>query len=859
MAYIGGVGLTGGLMQAGAKWFPLVKAADVFVNDNSTLDKALRLTVTQAYSTADGTVQVADGPDGDLRHGCPVFTGDANLYLDEVTDGVTVELRWVLEKEGVRYETAESARAGTLPDTLTLWDVAHENSIVLTYRLRPRSVAPTFAIDDTPTEGSNNLVRSGGVASFVNSSVATNTATFRGTYNLVNHLNLTLASTAVERGTALAAKLQELGKESGHNDYCFIQIPTKDATPLEISCIDRYKCTETKSGDTVTKVWEYEFTLNNSSFTAEQWAAINSGIRSGLVEKLKELPAVDDLNAVLEGKQPKLTIEATVTQESGNPVTSSAIWRAIWGALSELPTGVSSLYEWCKARFTAKLDNMVSVTHSALLAARDAGQLKPGQQYRITDYVATVNNSNAYRSAAHPFDIIVTADDAKTLNEHARAMLHEPVLDFTEDTQYSVGDFCKYDGTVYKCIMTHHGGWNADDFTTESPYFYSCDLTAWDIWYCIDNDTGRFAWADTANGKGVVYRLVDEFRNDVPYDFKSIQFFFKRKNKEAAEWLYTFSGFNTADYGEEMSRSGEFRLNVIEQCDRYSRVLHKNVFLGSGVGNVVRNGCDDNEISASAYVVMDELCTANYVYNSFYVLFHKGCSNNVIYGNYSAYYVTFGHYSQGNKVTPSKVSRYIAFGMRSKYNSVTGSDNVSIGEESEGCRVEEGCSYIRIGGYCGGCHVGLFSFGITIGDGCDYVLASGAAESCSIGSLCRLVVFGPKRLRIFSAGDTYAVGDIVCKDYRVYKCKAAHSGAWSDEDFSIVTHHADYGKTRYRNISVGGGCHDLNLSCTGTTSSSVYYQNIEVKSGATGMIEDANTGQTYLTTYKPANSQEIVL
>ena len=64
----------------------------------------------------------------------------------------------------------------------------------------------------------------------------------------------------------------------------------------------------------------------------------------------------------------------------------------------------------------------------------------------------------------------------------------------------------------------------------ETDYFADCDLNAWKIWYCLDNDKTRFAWADDTktnnkeNGRGVIYRMIDEFGNDCPYDFKNIQF-----------------------------------------------------------------------------------------------------------------------------------------------------------------------------------------------------------------------------------------------------------------------------------------------------------------------------------------------
>jgi len=125
---------------------------------------------------------------------------------------------------------------------------------------------------------------------FVNSSVETNTATFRGTYNLVSQLSLTVSATQAQ----IAAVLNTTVQVKDNNDYVFVLIPTADATPTEISRVDRYKY----NGST----FAYEWSLNNSSFTAVQWAALNSGITSGLVEKLNLLPTLVQLNSLLNGK-----------------------------------------------------------------------------------------------------------------------------------------------------------------------------------------------------------------------------------------------------------------------------------------------------------------------------------------------------------------------------------------------------------------------------------------------------------------------------------------------------------------------------------------------------------------------------
>lgn len=132
----------------------------------------------------------------------------------------------------------------------------------------------------------------------------------------------------------------------------------------------------------------------------------------------------------------------------------------------------------------AAIQPMISVTWSELKEMRDNATLKPGQQYRITDYVTTTSQAET-QSAGHPFDVIVTSDSENILNERARACIH--------------------DGNTY---FSDAGA----------------KLEAWRIWYSLDNDAERFAWADAENGKGVIYRMIDEWNNDCPYDFKNIMF-----------------------------------------------------------------------------------------------------------------------------------------------------------------------------------------------------------------------------------------------------------------------------------------------------------------------------------------------
>ena len=152
---------------------------------------------------------------------------------------------------------------------------------------------------------------------YVNSSVATNTATYRGSFNLVSDLSLTTAASEEQIATALAGEIDT----ADNNDYCFVQIPTADATPTVIARVDRYKFDGTS--------WGFEYSLNNSGFTAAQWDALNSGITSGLVTKLSDLPTEAELSALLLGKQNVIADLADI--RSGAQAGSTAYQKPVTG------------------------------------------------------------------------------------------------------------------------------------------------------------------------------------------------------------------------------------------------------------------------------------------------------------------------------------------------------------------------------------------------------------------------------------------------------------------------------------------------------------------------------------------------
>ena len=128
---------------------------------------------------------------------------------------------------------------------------------------------------------------------FVNSSIQTATADFKGTFNSL-------------------AELQQVSANA--NDYGYVV--SKDAEGNTV--YSRYKYVEGTG-------WVFEYNLNNSSFTAAQWAAIQSGITAMLVAKLNNLPTNDVLQQLIGTKQDKLTFDTTPTANSHNPVESGGV------------------------------------------------------------------------------------------------------------------------------------------------------------------------------------------------------------------------------------------------------------------------------------------------------------------------------------------------------------------------------------------------------------------------------------------------------------------------------------------------------------------------------------------------------
>lgn len=228
---------------------------------------------------------------------------------------------------------------------------------------------------------------------FVNSSIATATATFRGTF-----------------ATLEALKAAEADK----NDYAFWAHKDADGN----TCYDKY----TWDGS----AWKFEYRLNNSSFTAAQWGAINSGITGALVTKLSGIS-----DWALAASKPSYTT-AEVTEKTNLYFTDARAKSALTGHTGDTTihitaaerTAWNAKWDWNEAAVKAvkvnaagsadKLANSRKLWGNAFNGEADVnGDITLGSGKRIyfgsTSYYIELVNGNIHTNVGLYSDKFISA------------------------------------------------------------------------------------------------------------------------------------------------------------------------------------------------------------------------------------------------------------------------------------------------------------------------------------------------------------------------------------------------------------------------------------------------------------------
>ena len=421
----------------------------------------------------------------------------------------------------------------------------------------------------------------------------------------------------------------------------------------------------------------------------------------------------------------------------------------------------------------------VSITYADLYSLRDNVELIPGTFYRITDYQCTTAQENTI-AANHSFDIIVQALSNNTLSEVASADHHE-------------GD----------------------------TYFANHNLAAWELKYCLDNDATRFKWADTENGKGVIYYLKDEFNNECPYDFKNIQFF-----DANGDYYYTFSYEN---YHDDDSEVKDLSLNTFYQ---YNEEIedYDDTEIGCH-GNIIKpyynqtNGIDKgygkvqylNTIYFKNY--MSELDGDGNTYCCYNNFFDFGCRN-----------ITFSKCCSLNKfgcdcrnIVLAKNCNYnefncdcrdISLEYGCKYNKFdTNNHDITLANTCLRNSFANGCDSIKLEYDCSDNKFEQSCRGINLASSCVRNIFGSACYTINFNSLCSMVRIGQgcNNIRLGRYCQNITVSDLC---YHIY----------------IGTNTSGY----IKNIDIKGNCRYLSIEGTTSGSAAKYITDITVSAGIIG-------------------------
>ena len=542
---------------------------------------------------------------------------------------------------------------------------------------------------------------------------------------------------------------------------------------------------------------------------------------------------------------------------------------------------------------------LINITYADLRELRDNGNLVPGQQYRITDYICSTSYSNTL-SGNHQFDIIVTADSESVLNENARAI--------------------------------HHDG---------DTYFTNCNLSAWELKYCLDNDSERFDWAqgDTGygikpsssvewmyynnttqvvdgvtyymfgltygctsptpavndewvalmgtmimnsgtvydvrlpqiGGTGVIYYMKDEYNNECPYDFKNIQYVINKSFK-----LSIWYGSNTSTYTYKYEDTGNTTTSGNTTYYQY---------------DCTQQDFNGPNAPSSLYV------TTNYPYTTMTLYSSPGTewtgymasqTWNYSIGNVntsSGNYYTFGSYdnSINGYARNVKMNKYVKYQTdtlmtqlpniyftasagdqlsnivfeKGCFDIILGGQSISNISFGLGCNTIStfyGCCNITVGNGCSGISFGQLCYGIMIGDYCNNISIGKFSQGITIGEYCQSITIGQDNIGV-TVGNKCQYITIGQENYGVMIGNYCNNIKFGDS--SSV-------KNFYSNIVVEPGNKYIYLYCSATTSSSTPYRNVTIEQGVNNTttwktITDTNVNQTFTTTYQPANSQIITV
>lgn len=244
--------------------------------------------------------------------------------------------------------------------------------------------------------------------------------------------------------------------------------------------------------------------------------------------------------------------------------------------------------------------------------------------------------------------------------------------------------------------------------------YKNCNTDAWQVWWDPSPSISKYSW--TSPGNGMVYRMIDEWGNDCPYDFKN----FKHTGalSTSAETsdgkAYTFNS-SKGGTATDLTLTGGAKNNVIKPYYNGAVMTMPNIILSSGGGSNNPGDISDNSFGANCHNIL--LTSGGGSYDITNVHFGDSCSGIKGTGEFS-------NINVGDKFTNT-----LAVTSSSPFNNAPNNwyslSNAVIGR---------GCSDV------------LFTSsnvdGAVIGDKCSSLMFNSTIRNVEIGTRCTSITLG---------------------------------------------------------------------------------------------------------------------
>ncbi len=256
-------------------------------------------------------------------------------------------------------------------------------------------------------------------------------------------------------------------------------------------------------------------------------------------------------------------------------------------------------------------------------------------------------------------------------------------------------------------------------------------------------------------GFGVIYRMIDEQNNDIPYDFKNIQFVRKVTlgkldlENGTDEFVFTFNSFD-----KNIGRSSDLSFNI-------SLCGHNTIKSSlTGLNDIVF-------LSESTSIVS---CNSNtFGHNCYSNTFGYGCYSNTF--GYGCYSNTFGDNCSSNTFGDGCYSNTFGYGCYSN----------TFGDNCDSNTFGDSCDYITFGDTC---YSNTFGYGCSSNTFGNYCYSNTFGDNCSsntFGDNCDYITFGESADALVSYVMYYTLANSVKNKFlsvegnRSYETKVAYN------------------------------------------------------------------------------------